>query len=415
MHRRNICLSSLWCLLTILTVFFFCRAFPVLSPPSWQQSLFSLKTAIGKQVLNTYVPGIFFLSVQKEDKISSLSLLQLCVSQWYPLSSYLSYADETAVVAQSTLPQSLIASATDTDEDTSSIPATPSPDPAATEKSDNGSDATPSITMETLASNRTTGITYSAAQLSDFSFLLNSFFTLDSTTTVDDTILNGSVLTTKDLSITQDSKKPQILIYHTHSQEEFADSIPGDPSTTIVGVGDYLTTLLRDVYGYNVIHNTSTFDLVDGSLDRNKAYTQALHEISALLEANPSIEVVIDLHRDGINGNKMTTLVNGKETAKLMFFNGLSRTAKNGEISYLYNPYIQDNLSFSLQLQLKANQYYPDVMRPIYLKGYRYNLHLRPRCLLVEAGSQKNTLQEERNAMEVLADLLHMVLNNANR
>ena len=113
------------------------------------------------------------------------------------------------------------------------------------------------------------------------------------------------------------NEQPQILIYHSHSQEEFIDSVPGDPSTTIVGVGDYLTTLLRDTYGYNVIHVTDTFDIVDGKLDRDKAYTYAQERISRILEENPSVEVVIDLHRDGVSGNKRlavsyTHLGNGK-------------------------------------------------------------------------------------------------------
>lgn len=251
---------------------------------------------------------------------------------------------------------------------------------------------------------------YSAAQLTDFNYLLNHLYTLDSTTTIDAALLDGNILMTKDMTLAKDSNVPQILIYHTHSQEEFVDSTPGNPATSIVGIGDYLTLLLRDVYGYNVIHDTQTYDLIDGDLDRNKAYTLALHSVSDILEANPSIQVVIDLHRDGINGDKMTTVIDGRETATLMFFNGLSRTVKNGALDSLYNPYIQDNLAFSLQLKLMAERYYPGSTRPVYLKGYRYNLHLRPRCLLVECGSQKNTVQEEKYAMEVLADVLDMVL-----
>ena len=120
---------------------------------------------------------------------------------------------------------------------------------------------------------------------------------------------------------------------------------------------------------------------------------------------------VIDLHRDGVSEDKhLVTEVNGKPTAKIMFFNGLSRTTQNGDITYLPNPYIQDNLAFSLQLALKAKEYYPDWMRTIYLRGYRYNLHLRPKALLVECGAQTNTVEEEMNAMEPLADILNKVL-----
>ncbi len=419
MRRNNtkLIFSSLWIILTILTLLLFVRAFPTLYFPTAERFVFSAKTFITKQIIKTYVPGIYYGTTQADKENDSFSLVEMCISQWQPLSAYMTHTSFVETASESTINASMIASSDDegnTSDTKKSETAAASKDSSSANNNDtNNTDkqSNTATTKETLSMNRTTGITYSPEQLANFSFLLNSFFTLDPTTTVDETLLNGSSLTKKDMSLTKESSKPQILIYHTHSQEEFADSTPGDSSTSIVGVGEYLTTLLRDVYGYNVIHNQSTYDLVDGELDRNKAYTQALKEVSNILEENPSIEVVIDLHRDGISGNKMTTMVNGKETAKLMFFNGLSRTAKNGEISYLYNPYIQDNLAFSLQLQLKADQYYPDVMRPIYLKGYRYNLHLRPRCLLVEAGSQKNTFQEELNAMEVLADVLNMVLS----
>ena len=245
----------------------------------------------------------------------------------------------------------------------------------------------------------------------DFDFVMRSFYTVDKTTSITSEQLNAPELVQMDLRMQTGKEQPQILIYHSHSQEEFIDSVPGDPSTTIVGVGAYLATLLRDTYGYNVIHVTDTFDIVNGKLDRNQAYTFAQERISQILEENPSVEVVIDLHRDGVpEGKRLVTNVNGKETAKIMFFNGLSRTNKNGEISYLPNPYIKENLAFSLQMMLESKKYYPDLARTIYLRGYRYNLHLRPKTLLVECGAQTNTVQEEMNAMEPLADILNKVL-----
>ena len=52
---------------------------------------------------------------------------------------------------------------------------------------------------------------------------------------------------------------------------------------------------------------------------------------------NPTIEVAIDLHRDGVaEGTHLVTEVNGKPTAKIMYFNGLSRSRTNGDIDYLY-------------------------------------------------------------------------------
>ena len=94
-----------------------------------------------------------------------------------------------------------------------------------------------------------------------------------------------------------------------------------------------------------------------------------------------------------------------------MFFNGTSQTP-DGPISYLENPNREDNLAFSFQMKLCADAFYPGYARNIYLKGLRYNLHLRPRSALVEAGAQTNTYEEVKNAMEPLAELLDTVLGD---
>ena len=251
-------------------------------------------------------------------------------------------------------------------------------------------------------------------QLTDFNYLLNNFFVVDPTTTALESQINVDTLLGKDIKLEKNPEQPQILIYHTHSQEGFADSVEGDTSTTVIGVGDYLVQLLQERYGYQVLHITDTFDIVDGQLDRSAAYNYAEPVISQALQEHPTIEVVIDLHRDGVDESKhLVTEVNGKPTAQVMFFNGLSRTNQNGEISYLPNPYIEDNLAFSFQLEYLAKQYYPEYTRCIYLKGYRYNLHLKPRSLLLEVGAQTNTVEEAKNAMEPFADLLYKVLSGS--
>lgn len=256
-----------------------------------------------------------------------------------------------------------------------------------------------------------TPIDTSIEKMSDFNYLLSNFYTVDSSTMIREDELKGAELLAKDMKIDQGQEGPKILIYHTHSQEMFADSVEGDASTSIVGVGDYLTSLLTDTYHIPTLHHTGVYDLIDGKLDRSLAYDMAKPDIQRILEENPSIEVVIDLHRDGVGeGTHLVTEVNGKQTAQIMFFNGLSKTRANGEIDYLANPYIQDNLAFSLQMQVAANNEYPGFARRIYLRGYRYNMHFMPKSLLVEAGAQTNTVQEMKNAMEVLADLLHTVL-----
>jgi len=249
----------------------------------------------------------------------------------------------------------------------------------------------------------------SMEKLADFDYLIKSFYIVDSMTTITSAELNAQELAIKDLSITVDNSVPQILIYHSHSQEAFIDSVPGDPSTSIVGVGAYLTKLLREQYGYNVIHDTGVYDLVDGVLDRSYAYNLAGEAVEQILAENPTIEVVIDLHRDGTS-QKVVTEWNGKPTAQVMFFNGLSKSARNGEIDYLQNPYIQENLAFSFQMQVKSEEYFPTLSRGIYLRGLRYNMHYKPRTLLLESGSQLNTVEEQLNAMEPVAELLDQVL-----
>ena len=249
-------------------------------------------------------------------------------------------------------------------------------------------------------------------KMKDFNYLLSNFYTVDSSTMIDESELNGEELLGKSMKLNQESKGPKVLIYHSHSQEMFADSVAGDTNTSIVGIGNYLTTLLNDTYHISTLHHTGVYDLIDGELDRSKAYDLAQPDVEKILADNPSIEVVIDLHRDGVGeGTRLVTEVNGKPTAQIMFFNGLSKTRTNGEIDYLTNPYIKDNLAFSLQMQIAANNKYPGFARRIYLRGYRYNMHLMPKYLLIEAGAQTNTVAEMNNAMEALADTLHTVLS----
>ena len=263
-----------------------------------------------------------------------------------------------------------------------------------------------SAVEKSIEENEANRITINREKLMDYDYLVQNFYRIDRTTTISSDQLNAAELLAKDLTINTDAGGPVILIYHTHSQEGYTDS-DGTEAMTVVGLGDYLATLLQEIYGIPVLHDRGQYDLPS----RDSAYSKAEPAITQILKDNPSIQVVIDLHRDGVaEGTRLVSQVNGKDTAKIMFFNGLSRTTANGDISYLPNPYIQDNLAFSLQMQLAAAELYPDFTRPIYLKGYRYNMHLCPKSLLVEVGAQTNTFAEAKNAMEPLAHLLAQVL-----
>lgn len=252
----------------------------------------------------------------------------------------------------------------------------------------------------------------SEKKLKNYAYLRSHFYTVDQTTKTDAKELDAGKLLKKNMKIRKDGSKPKILIYHTHSQEAFKDSKAGDKKTSIVGMGDILTKELNDTYRIPTMHHEGVYDLIGGQMDRSRAYQLAEVKVRKILEKYPSIEVVIDLHRDGVGNNThLVTSIDGKQTGQIMFFNGLSRTKKNGDIAYLKNPYIQDNLAFSMQMQLAAAKKYPGFTRRIYLKSYRYNMHLMPKYLLIEAGAQTNTVKEMQRSMKVLADLLDTVVD----
>ena len=240
---------------------------------------------------------------------------------------------------------------------------------------------------------------------------IKAFYTVDGVTAAVPELFDREVLSGMDVTLKTKNDSPQILIYHTHSQEAFSDSVPGNKDTTIVGAGELLTKILIEEYGYNVLHHEGEYDVPS----RDYAYSKSLPALEQILSENPSIEVVIDLHRDGVNENThLVTDLNGNSTAQMMFFNGLSYTRKNGAIGYLKNENLQENLAFSFQMQMAALEYYPGLTRKNYLNGYRYNMHLRGKSLLVELGAQTNTVEEIKNAIGPLAHILDIVLSGEN-
>lgn len=241
-------------------------------------------------------------------------------------------------------------------------------------------------------------------ELKQYRYLIDNFYHVDATTRLLKKHMKFEKLFEWDLSVAN-KKKPIILIYHTHSQEGYRDSRKSR-GKTVVDVGDELTRLLEED-GIKVLHHKGEYD----KKSRDTAYSNALPAIEKILEDNPQIEVVIDLHRDGVGENtRLTTTIGNKKMAQIMFFNGVSYSRVRGNLSYLKNDNLQENLAFSLQMQLAARTYYPTLTRNIYVKGYRYNMHLRGKTLLVEVGAQTNTYEEAKNAMVPLAALLSRVL-----
>ena len=247
------------------------------------------------------------------------------------------------------------------------------------------------------------------AKIQDYDYLMKRFYNVHPSTTAPRDLMKAETFLEADLALEKNPEIPQILIYHTHSQETYADYGPDRPDANVVEVGNVLTDALR-AKGWNVIHDTSTYDIQGGKLDRNKAYSYALEGITQILDRFPEIQVILDIHRDGVGEQvHLVTDLNGVPTANIMFFQGMSRTPE-GEIAYLPNPNLKGNLAFSFQMQWEAARQFPGLTRKIYMKGLRYNLHLRERSALVEVGAQTNTVEEAKQSMVALAEVLDKVL-----
>lgn len=381
-----------------------------------------LKVSIYEEILQFYMPGVCY--GQSEEKTIAEEVLSLFfMSEYEHLPAESQNAGDKTYVTQveSDLSYETILAKEASDENYVDevtgevVMMADTPDISGEQMNQTGTglarqEEEQAQTIPAAAADSGRKVTYAREKLNDFDYLIQNFYQVDSSTTITGEQLQAGTLLGKDMRLSHDASTPQILIYHTHSQECYADSTPGDPTQSVVGVGDYLTKLLTEQYGFRVIHHTGEYDVGD----RDHAYSKAGPALEKILEENPSIEVVIDLHRDGVAENtRLVTTQNGVQMAQVMFFNGLSRTTGTGDIDYLYNPYLEDNLAMSFQMQLKAAEYYPDFTRRIYLKSYRYNMHYCPKTLLIEVGAQTNTLEEAMNAMVPLADVLNKVLTGA--
>lgn len=223
--------------------------------------------------------------------------------------------------------------------------------------------------------------------------------------------INPVKLLEKKFKIDTKTSGPKVIIFHTHPQERFSDEEPSGGG--VVDVGSYLKKILESQYGVETLHCTNKVEKTPENAAKDD-YGRMQQEITKILKENPSIEVAIDIHRDGVGGNqKFSANINGKSAAKLMFVNGFRQVQKQGKltpIESLPNPYVEDNMALALQIQLQAMEKYPGLMRKTLVKPYRYNLHMRPMSLLLEIGNEHNIKEEALNTIEVFAELLMEVI-----
>ena len=211
-------------------------------------------------------------------------------------------------------------------------------------------------------------------------------------------------------------EQPTVLILHSHGtesyekKEDYQEISPYrtlDNGYNMVSVGDRVAQLL-EAEGIRVIHDKTLHDYPS----YNNAYTNARSAIEACLSENPSVCLVLDLHRDAAedeNGNQKaaTVSINGESTANLMLVMGSDK----GSLSY---PHWEQNLALAVKLQAQLEQMYPGLCKPIKLGTSRYNQDLSTGALLIEVGTAGNTRAEALAAAELLAEGILALANGAN-
>lgn len=197
---------------------------------------------------------------------------------------------------------------------------------------------------------------------------------------------------------------PKVLIYHTHTHEAY-EQTKSDPYTaleawrtadeshSVVRVGAELAQLLTQ-RGFEVVHDKTDHE----QNDLSTAYLRSEKTLNSYTEA---FDLYIDLHRDAyLDGMESTALtVNGESCARMMMLVG------KGD-NFTTKPYYQENYAFATALTEKINVLSPGLCKDVLVKTKRYNQHIGVYALLIEVGTNKNTLQEALNSMPVLADAL---------
>ena len=228
--------------------------------------------------------------------------------------------------------------------------------------------------------------------------------------------VDTAALLQKPLNWQLKAEAPTVLILHTHATEsyektaDYQETSPYrtlDTSYNMISIGDRVAELLEDG-GIRVIHDRTLHD----HPSYNSAYNNAREALKTHLAANPSLCLVLDLHRDAReNGDGRqigeTVEIGGKTVAKLMLVMGSDK----GSLSY---PDWETNLALAVKLQAQLETDFPGLCRPVKLAASRYNQDLSTGALLVEVGAAGNTHTEAMGAAELLAQSILALANGAN-
>ena len=216
--------------------------------------------------------------------------------------------------------------------------------------------------------------------------------------------------------ISSENKSPQVLIYHTHTTEAYLINDNGhyftdypfrseNPEKSVVAVGDEIVKVLEKK-GIPTVHATEIHDRTyTGSYDRSE------QTVYKYMEKYPDIKVTLDIHRDAIGYDdergkyKPVFTYNGKKAAQIMIMSGYDPDNEYGFGHW------EENLTFALKLQQKAETLYPGMTRPLYFGDFTYNMFINNGSLLIEVGTESNTLSEAKYTGNMLGNVIAQVLS----
>lgn len=201
------------------------------------------------------------------------------------------------------------------------------------------------------------------------------------------------------------SEEVQVLLYHTHNAETYqptygVSKVSGQ-NGGVVQAAELLQNALQQKYGIRTIHNTTLHDYPDW----NRSYQNSLATVKQMLQTNPDVKAVFDIHRDaGFTSKEPTTaMIHGKPAARIMLVVGANH--ENWK----------ENLAFARQIEKTCKELYPGLLREnIHIKETgRYNQQVHPRAVLLEIGSDLNTQEEADYALECFSHVVYEVLKTA--
>lgn len=199
-------------------------------------------------------------------------------------------------------------------------------------------------------------------------------------------------------------ENPQVAIYSTHSAESYVPYCGQESQSGSRGGVYVASSVVAETLDKKGI-KTLVSDTIHDYPDWRKSYSNSLATASKLLADNPSIKIIIDMHRDGgVPKSSTTAEINGKSAAKIMLVVGSNQRYEH--------PNWQQNLALSKQIGAKMDEMYPGLLRTVKVQNGRYNQHISTHSILVEMGATENTIEEVQYSAAMLANVLAAVLKD---